>query len=249
MMYNLQIRHFIGPVLCLLFTLFSCQKNYLVNLDETNQKNQEKTRAQIYKALITLGFPTNNVKVNGDTIFVEDIILYKSLLFPNDQNTIPRQATSTAYPKLFNTGTIIIYFPPINNFAWGFSDKEVRRMQEGFNKFLKSNLNNESGFTKIIFTRNSNFGYHVQVNLASFESNSNTCANAELATTYRRGSEIGISMGRNINMNVNYLRGFKGKPKLTDSQLTFLIAGHLQYLLPQVFLYHNFLLVCLPVDK
>lgn len=35
MMYNLQIRHFIAPVLCLLFTLFSCQKNYLVNLDET----------------------------------------------------------------------------------------------------------------------------------------------------------------------------------------------------------------------
>ena len=229
-MNNLQIKRFIVPIFCLIFIYFSCQKEYSAKLDEINQTNQERMTEKIYKALITSGFPTNNVKVNGDTIFVEDIILYKSLLFSTNQSTIPRQATSTAYPRLFNTGTITIYFPPINNFAWGFSDREVRRMQEGFNKFLKSNLNNGSGFTKIIFTRNSSFGYHVQVNLASFESGSNTCANAELATTYRRGSEIGVSMGRNININVNYLRGFKGKPKLTDSQLTFLIAhefGHI----------------------
>lgn len=51
----------------------------------------------------------------------------------------------------------------------------------------------------------------------------------EYATYYKKGNEHGVQTGRNINVNLNYLRGLKGKFKLNREQLILLIAhefGH-----------------------
>lgn len=69
--------------------IFGCKKNSL------NEKNIVLSEEEsLKKAVSQLGFNTNEMIVNGDTLIVdEDIILYKSQLLKNGvMETMPRQA-------------------------------------------------------------------------------------------------------------------------------------------------------------
>ncbi|MGJ1264184.1 M57 family metalloprotease [Sphingobacterium spiritivorum] len=214
-------------LLFLILTVFSCQKERAAQFDQ-EQNIKLDSMQMVYKALVKLGFPTTNVSINGDTILVDDIILYKTLLLQDYTKTKPRQATARYWARLFPQN-LTIYFPPVDMYGNGFTTGEVNIMKEGFNLFLRSNLNNGGGINSFYFHRSSNIGYHIKVNLVNMPSSSNTCGTGEYATSHQSGNEYGVRTGSNININLNYLRGRNGKFKLNREQLILLIAhefGH-----------------------
>ncbi|MGJ1195586.1 M57 family metalloprotease [Sphingobacterium spiritivorum] len=224
-MKNSEIKCAFFLILLSILTLFSCQKPVV---DSIEQNTKIDSTEIIYKALSKLRIPLSDISMNGDTILVEDIILYKSLLLKEDYSTNTRQATTRQWPRLF-TQNITVKFPQTDMYGFGFSTNEVNIMKEGFNLFLRSNLNNGGGINSFYFTRDPNIGAHVTVNLRTFSENSNICGTGEYATSYRNGNEYGVRPGNNININLNYLRGRKGKTKLSREQLILLIAhefGH-----------------------
>lgn len=123
---------------------------------------------------------------------------------------------------LLKTSTFIS--PQADMYGNGFTTVEVNIMMDGFKLFLRSNLNNGGGINSFYFHRNPNVGSHITVNLVNYPSSSNTCGTGEYATYYKKGNEHGVQTGRNINVNLNYLRGKNGKFKLNRDQLILLIA-------------------------
>lgn len=195
--------------------MLSCSKDPL-QLD--NLENSE-----IIDKVKRLGFNVDNIRVNGDTIIVEDdIVLYKSKLLSSP----PRQATVYPGPHILAGFSSIKFYispsltdhPTIISALDEFSNAQAK--VQGF--FPGTTMVSTSGITFQEVTSSAN----ADLIISDYYELSSTCGFAEFPTLIPSGNMIAydeIKVGKNININ-NYHWN-----NLNASQRKFLIAhefGH-----------------------
>lgn len=201
-------------LLLLIVGMASCVKESVTNNDSATQTEETRLNA----ALQNLGFNPKTALIYGDTIVVDDdIIFYKSKLLAETSETIPRQAK--AHTATLDKATLNIFI------ATNFTATERALIQSSINEFLTANLavRGGAGFTAINYvTTQTNADAIIQ--LAAL--GSITCGRAEFPTTYNSQGRQLMTLGRNMYLNPSLYRSFLS----SDSQRRELVVhefGHM----------------------
>ncbi|WP_166332786.1 zinc-dependent metalloprotease family protein [Sphingobacterium chungjuense] len=209
---NIKNLTLLSVVACLLFSA-SCQKDFKEKHDGGDEEN--------LTSLVTkLGFDTLNMKVSGDTLWVEDdIVLFKSKL----SQTSPRQAIANP-PGSASVPNLILYYIAPQSALGGFNSSEEAAILAAIASY--SSLTNSNGTTYLNFQRVYSLNQaHINFFGYSNQRDANLCGFAQWPTVNNRILNPG-----DVYINLAVTRGTTGTiSPLSHSQLVFLVAhemGH-----------------------